>query len=234
MKTLLAALVALLLVAGLVACGGGDDADTGSTEAAQAETTPADGNGSADGGDVAEAGDEGEPKRDGANGSDGGAVGGSAEFTPKQHEDSGGGSDQFRVKGGDNSVQEFGAEADTEEFDEAAVTLHNFLDARAAGAWASACRHIAASVVDSLQELATQAQRLKGSDCAAILARLTNPAAKGLMREEAEAADVGSLRIEGERAFVLFRGPEGEVLAMPMAREDGAWKVAALASTPLS
>lgn len=205
MQTLLAALVALLLGAGLVACGGGDGADTGSSESTQAETSPESGSG-----------------------------GGSAGFTPGQHEDSGGGSDQFRVKGGDNSVQEFGAEADAAELDEAAAALHNFLDARAAGAWASACRYIAGSVIDSLQELATQSQQLKGSACAAILAKLTNPAAKDLLREEAEAADVGSLRIEGERAFVLFHGPEGEVLAMPMAREDGAWKVAALASTPLS
>lgn len=228
MQTLLAALVALLLGAGLVACGGGDD--TGSSEATQAETTAESGNGSSDAGNEAEAGGEGKPKRDGYG--DSGA--GSAEIAPRQHEDSGGGSDQFRVKGGDNSVQEFGAEADRAEFDEAAATLHNFLDARAAGAWASACRYMASTVIDSLRELATQSQQLKGSACAAILAKLTNPAAKDLLLEEAEVADVGSLRIEGERAFVLFRGPEGEILAMPMAREDGAWKVAALASTPLS
>ncbi len=160
--------------------------------------------------------------------------GGSADFTPKEHQDSGGGSDQFRVKGGDNSVQEFGEEADAAEFDEAAATLHNFLDARAASAWAAACKYIASNVIDSLQELATQSQRLKGAACAEILDKLTNPAAKDLLREEAQLADVGSLRVEGDRAFVLYRGPEGEVLAVPMAREDGSWKVGTLASIPLS
>lgn len=219
-KTLLAALAVLLLGAGLVACGGDDDSDTGTTGATQEQTSSAS--------------EDGKPKRDGYAGSGSDSGGDSAEFTPQEHEDSGGGSDQFRVKGGDNSVQEFGAEADTAEFDQAAATLHNFLDARAAGAWASTCRYMASSVVDSLQELATQSQQMKGSACASILAKLTNPAAKDLLREEAEQADVASLRIEGERAFVIFRGPEDEVLAMPMAREDGAWKVAALASTPLS
>lgn len=230
LKTLSVALVVLLLGWGLVACGGGDDSDTGTTDAAQTQTSTEGGQaGSGDGGsDVARANVTPKP------GGEGDSKDSSAEFSPKQHQDSGGGAEQFRVKGGDNSVQEFGGEAEGTEFDEAATALHNFLDARAAGAWAAACEYMAESVIESLQELATQSQQLKGAACAAILGKLTNPAAKDLLHEEAERADVGSLRVEGERGFVLFHGPDGEVLVVPMAREDGTWKVAALASTPLS
>jgi hypothetical protein len=54
------------------------------------------------------------------------------------------------------------------------------------------------------------------------------------MKAEAEKANIGSLRIEGEQAFVIYTGIDGTVLAMPMANEGGDWKVASLAGTPLS
>lgn len=230
-KTLLAALVALVLGMGLVACGGGDDSGSTSTEA-QRQAADAAGNAA------------GAPSKDGKEaGSDEGTSGGgdqsdstgeeAGDFVPKQHEDSGGGSEQFRVKGGDNSVQEFGEEADDSEREEAATALHNFLDARAEAHWAAACEYLASSIVESLGQLTGQ-KKAKPSDCAGILRRITNPAAKTLMREEAEQADVGSLRLEDGRAFVIYRGTEGDILAMPMSQEGGDWKVASLAGTPLN
>ena len=156
------------------------------------------------------------------------------EFTPKQHSDSGGGSQQYVQKGGDNSIQEFGEEAGEEEFDAAAATVHNFLDARAEENWAAACDYMSKGIVESFEKLASQAKQLKDTSCAEILEKLTNPAARSAMKQEAEKADVGSLRIEGERSFVIYRGPKGAVLAMPMANESGDWKVASLAGTPLN
>lgn len=160
--------------------------------------------------------------------------GGSENFTPKPHSDSGGGSQQFRVKGGDNSVQEFGEEAEASELDAAATTLHNFLDARAEGNWAAACDYMSKGIIASFEKLALQAQQVKDTSCAGILEALTNPAAKGAMKAEAEKADVGSLRIEDERAFLIYTGTDGAILAMPMANEGGDWKVASLAGTPLN
>ena len=54
------------------------------------------------------------------------------------------------------------------------------------------------------------------------------------MKQEAEKANVGSLRVEGDRSFVIYKGVKGTVLAMPMANESGDWKVASLAGTPLN
>jgi hypothetical protein len=158
----------------------------------------------------------------------------SARFVPKRHHDSGGGSKQFEVKGGDNSVQEFGAEASASELDRAATALHDFLDARAEGNWAAACSFLAKSTVESFKGLASGAKRAAGASCAEVLEKLTNPAARQALKAEAAKANVGSLRIEGERAFVIYTGTGGTVLAMPMAHEGGAWKVASLASVPLS
>lgn len=225
-KTLIAALVALLLAIGLVACGGDDDSDTGGTDAAQEQASE---NGSPNGGNGG--GEEGAGEGQAIPPAPEEPAG---EFKPKQHDDSGGGSEQFRVKGGDNSVQEFGEEASEEEFEAAAVALHNFLDARADGYWAVACKYLASDITESLEKLAERAKQLEEAGCPALLGRLTNPAAKEDLKKEARRANVGSLRVEGEQSFVIYRGLKGTILAIPMKEEDGEWKVASLAGTPLN
>jgi len=241
LKTLIAALAVLLVALGLAACGGGDDsgstaADAGSQN--QAESTEASKQGDGGKSDEGKSGSgDSQGGSDGSgngDGQSGGSGSGSNGFTPKQHNDSGGGSQQFRQKGGDNSVQEFGAEAGEEEFDAAAVALHNFLDARAEGNWGAACDYMSKAIVESFEKLAAQAKQIEETSCAGILEKLTNPAAKKSMKAEAEKANVGSLRVEGDRSFVIYTGIGGTVLAMPMANEDGDWKVASLAGTPLN
>lgn len=229
-KTLAGALAVFLLAVGLAACGGGSSDSTGSssTEAGQ---TQAEG-GSSRSGSMMHESKGGEAKESGPESSS--RKGEAAEFKPKQHSDSGGGSQQYVQKGGDNSVQEFGKEAGQGELDAAAVALHNFLDARAQGNWAAACDYMAKSVVESFEKLAAQAKQLKDTSCAGILEKLTNPAAKAAMKQEAEKANVGSLRVEGDRSFVIYKGSKGAVLAMPMVNEGGKWKVASLAGTPLN
>lgn len=226
-KTLIVALAVLLVAFGLAACG---DDDSGSTTAADAGSQGQ--SESAGGSDQGDADKSGEGKSGAGDSQSGGS--GSSDFTPKQHNDSGGGSGQFRQKGGDNSVQEFGEEAGEEEFDAAAVALHNFLDARAEGNWRAACDYMSKAIVESFEKLAAQAKQIEETSCAGILEKLTNPAAKKSMKAEAEKANVGSLRVEGDRSFVIYTGVGGTVLAMPMADEDGDWKVASLAGTPLN
>lgn len=232
-KTLVAALAALLLATGLAACGGGDSSSSTAAETgAQGQSEGKSSDAAAKQGGATDNGDEGKSGSGGGEQGSGGS--GASSFVPKHHHDSGGGSEQFKVKGGDNSVQEFGAEADTSELDAAATALHDFLDARAEGNWAAACHYMSKSVTESFEKVAAQGGAKGGTSCAATLEKLINPDAKELMKAEAAKADVGSLRIEGEHAFVIYTGTEGTVLAMPMANEGGAWKVASLAGTPLS
>ena len=230
-KTLAAGLAVLLVALGLVACGGSDSSTSTTSEAGnqgQAESNPGDG-AAKQGGAKSGEGNSGSGHSDGSS-----SAGEAAKFVPTHHNDSGGGSKQFVVKGGDNSVQEFGEEADASELDAAAATLHNFLDARAEGNWAAACKYISKGLVESFEQFAAGAKQIEDKSCAGILDKLTNPAAKQSMKVEAEKANVGSLRVEGEQSFLIFTGTDGTVLAMPMANEDGDWKVASLAGTPLS
>lgn len=227
-KTLAAGLAVLLVALGLVACGGSDDSSSTNTEAgSQGQAESNSGSSASKQGDT-KSGDEGK------SGSGDEGSGEAAKFVPKQHNDSGGGSTQFKVKGGDNSVQEFGEEADASELNAAAVALHNFLDARAEGNWAAACDYMSKGVLKSFETLVERAKQIEDTSCAGILEKLVNPAAKSSMKAEAEKANVGSLRVEGEQSFVIYTGIDGTVLAMPMANEDGSWKVASLAGTPLS
>ena len=226
-KTLFFALVALLLAVGLAACGGGGDSST---------TTEASAQGQAEGKPNGAAKNREEGKSSSGEGHSGSSPssGNASDFVPRHHSDSGGGSTQFTVKGGDNSVQEFGEEAGSSEFDAAAAVVHDFLDARAEGNWAAACTYMSKATIESFEKLAAQAKQGEGKSCGAILAALVSPAAKSAIKAEAEKADVGSLRVEGEQAFVIYTGVEGTVIAMPMANEGGDWKVASLAGAPLN
>lgn len=150
------------------------------------------------------------------------------------HHDSGGGSARFRNKGGDNSIQESGHEASASEREAAAAVLHAYLDARAAHRWSDACFYIAASLAATMEEFAARYGKQQGVEsCPQVLAALATGSSQQALEETAE-ADVGSLRIEGDHAFLLYYGPGNAPYAMPMVREGGAWKVGSLEGTPLS
>jgi hypothetical protein len=147
------------------------------------------------------------------------------------HDDSGGGARQFESKSGDNSIQEYGEEASSSELDEAAAALHGYLDARAAHSWAEACDYLSPAVVSQLGQLASARS---GGDpgCSKLLAALSTGASAGVLRQAAVVA-VGSFRVEGESGFLLFHGAQGADYFTPMVRQDGAWKVAAIAPSGL-
>lgn len=228
---------AALLTLGVVACGDDDDTTTQSTASTQAE--PADGdpktdnrNGS-DAGEATGGGDSRQPDGGDASGQPDGSTPSSSpseEARAAAQRDSGGGSGQFRVPGGDNSIQEFGAEASDAEREEAAIVLHAFLAAHADRDWATVCSYLSQRMLDQLEQLVSGSPELKGAGCPAAVDALlvgSTPAE----RAELTQADVGSLRVEGDRAFLLYRGSLGRDYAILLEREDGAWKAAALLPT---
>jgi hypothetical protein len=152
--------------------------------------------------------------------------------TQQQPQGKAGGTAEFRVPGGDNSIQEFGAEASGTELEEAGAALHGFLDARVAGEWAKACTYLTKPTIESFEQLAARSkQKLHG--CGAIMGALTEGLPQGNL-EEAAQAEVGALRFEGDRGFLLYHGAADTDYAIPVAKEGGAWKVGALGGTPLS
>ena len=163
-------------------------------------------------------------------------------FTVKEVESplkvSGGGSEQFRTKGGDNSIQEFGEESAESELQEAAEQVHGFFVARAVGDWEKACSYLSKSTSEQLKQLATSSTELGDKSCASFLEAFTGRLSASAWRENTM-VDAGSVRLDGEQAFLIYYGApkngtsERIVYAMPLAREDGTFKVGALAGDPL-
>jgi hypothetical protein len=146
---------------------------------------------------------------------------------------SGGGADQYRTEGGDNSIQNFGEESEESELKEAATALHDYLVARADEDWPAACARLAKVVKDQLEALASRSDRLAGQGCDKILGALTPPL-PAAVRRESTIVDAGSLRLEDEQSFLIYRGAEDTEYAVLMTEEAGGWKVGSLAATPIS
>ncbi len=238
-RPLAALIAAVLAVALLAACGSSDSSSStsASTPAGGSTTTEA----------TAQSDRQaGSPEKDkGQKGADQDQNGGQ----PQSHRDSGdsgksvkevetplkvsgGGSAQFRSKGGDNSIQEFGGESDESELQEAAEVVHGFYVSRAAEEWDRACSYLAKSNIEQLEQLASQSPQSKGADCATVLKAFTQPLPAAVERE-ITTVDAGSLRHEGEQGFLIYYGAGHVKYAMPLKDEGGAWKVTALSGTTL-
>jgi hypothetical protein len=217
----------------LSACGGSDSSSTGSSSSTGTEAS-AQGDGS-----------QGQGKSQEQNGGEKGAPAekesppgkGPKKFTTDEVSTplkvSGGGSEQFVVKGGDNSIQEFGEEGDESELQEAAEAVHGFFVTRAEGDWVGACSYLSKSMAEQLEQLAASSTQLQNKGCASFLEAFTSSLPASTWRE-VTTVDAGSLRHEGEQAFLIYYGaPDKTVYAMPLAEEDGEWKVGALSGDAL-
>lgn len=206
---------AALLAAALVACGGGDSTDSTATSTA-ATTAPAKPAGNAGGDSSAKL------KKDGSGGSSDSSNSGGGSTSSDE------GSASFRTPGGDNSIQDFGDEADSSEREEASAALTAFLDARAKGDYAAQCDNLAKAATEPLEELAARSPKVKSKGCAGTLEALTAGAPASTRVSPMTAAGVAALRIEGDRGFALFHGSKGSDYFVPMAKEGGQWKVGAI------
>jgi hypothetical protein len=207
------------LAIGLSACGGSDDSTQSSsltTRTAQGTTTTP-----ADEGDSAKV----KPAPSDDNGGSASEDSDQASSDDSAAEE---GSSAFRTRGGDNSIQNFGAEADRAEVDAATAALTSYLQARAKDDWARECALLAESAVAPLEQLASRSPQLEGKGCAAILTALVvrTPASS---RANPMTDGVASLRFEDDRGFALFHGAGGVDYFVPMVKEDGEWRVGALA-----
>lgn len=228
------AAVVLALLFGLSSCGSGSSTGSTATGAEGSPAPPSGGSRTTPSASEAPKGEPGGGSKSAAGGSGQGSESPTAEphFTPRVHHDSGGGSKQFVHKGGDNSLQEYGSEGTGEDFREAAAALHTYLDARAAGAWGAACGALSGRLVEQL--ISQLGATSEGKQlCPEVLAELDSGIPEAAVREGAE-ADVAALRAQGDAGYLFYRGPQGEALFIPVHREGGHWKVAAVGPSPLS
>ena len=232
----LAATIVVVLATVLLAACGSSDSDTSNSTAANSTgstTTAQNSDGEQSQGGQKQGGSQGKskdqdqhsPSHQGQQGGGGNSNG----VAPLKV--SGGGSAQFRTKGGDNSIQEFGEEGES-ELQEVAETVHSFYVARGEENWDAACSYLAKPNVEQLVELVSQSPKFKGVGCGGALNAFTQPVPPAIERE-ITTVDAGSFRHENGQGFLIYFGPKRAVYAMPMREEDGVWKVVALSGNAI-
>lgn len=219
----------------LAACGGSDS--TTSSDSTSTETGVQDaGTGSSGQGNAKKAQSEPEEKgkekkKASGTGKSGDSGGGSSFDDAVPLKVSGGGSAQFLVKGGDNSIQEYGEEGDESELAQAAEELYGYLLARVDEDWARACSYLSREEIEQLEELGSKSPQLKNMGCAAVVEALSGGTLPESTKRELTEVDATSLRIEDEAAFLIYHGARNTGYFMRMVNEGGTWKVAALVPT---
>ena len=138
------------------------------------------------------------------------------------------------ARGGDNSIQEFGVEAPSDDRVQASRVFQAYLNARLDGDYALACSYLSESMKRQLASFGGQAHRAGGRapDCAQVMRAFTQGVPKEALRNAAQ-INVLSMRVEDEQAFLLYRDGEDLPSSIPMNEEGGAWKVAAIAGSAL-
>lgn len=131
-------------------------------------------------------------------------------------------------KGSDDSIQTFGKEADAAQSAEGAQAVNGFFQGRADGRWADACYYLSSDMGAALAQTAEE-----GADCEASLRNLTEKVPRKALNQQAKVR-VGSVRVDGDRGFVVYKGAGGVWYAVPLSKEGGEWKLGALSGLPLN
>lgn len=145
---------------------------------------------------------------------------------------SSGGSDQFRDKT-DSPLLDFGEESSNAEVEAATETVQGFFGARSREAWPAACAQLSRAVLAKIGHLATSATDLADRSCPSFLGAFTELTDQE-RRESTVVEAGGSLRQQGDHAFLIYFGAHEAVYAMPLTREGESWKLASLSSKALS
>jgi hypothetical protein len=140
------------------------------------------------------------------------------------------GEDREPARGGEASIEDFGSEARGADRSAIEGVFRGYLNALAAEDYAVACSYLSGSVQESLERLLPKA--LKARDCVAILPKLLSPTIAAIAREHAN-GEIAKIRVEGDRAFVVFRAPGAELYQLTMVGEADEWKASTVTAAVL-
>lgn len=135
-------------------------------------------------------------------------------------------------KNAEESIEGFGSEASDGERAAILGAEQGYLRSLAAKDYAAACERLAAGVHRSLLRLVAAKER-KRVPCAAVLPVLLTPQASHVAAVQARGKIV-KVRVEGERAFVVFHSPGARLFQFSLSEEGGAWRVATAAPSILA
>lgn len=131
------------------------------------------------------------------------------------------------VSNGDNSIQTYGVESSGDERAEAATVVKAYLDAQQAAVWAKACSLLAAPIAANLIELWEKAKGADAGGCPRAMAAAFARLPEGPLRTIAD-LHVLSLRVQGNRGFLIYEDGAGTASETPMQHEADGWRIRAI------
>lgn len=159
------------------------------------------------------------------------ASGGQAEASPtKGTSEAEPGAGEGRSRGGEQSIEGFGSEADSSKRSALLAAFRGYLGAIAARHYPIACSYLSPTVQRSLSQLLAKGG--KHPRCSAVLAKLLSPSAAATARQQV-LGRVRNVRVRGGRAFVVFHAPGASLYQLNMVREGGRWKASTVTSSVL-
>lgn len=164
-------------------------------------------------------------------GSGGGGSGASAALSDSGAASSDGGRRARPPRGGEESFEAYGSEAEGSTRAALLGAFTNYLGAIAAEDPAKACGFLSARVKGSLARLAPKGSR-RGVGCPRVLPALLSAGAARIARQQVNGT-VTKVRVEDGQAFVLFRAPGAKLYQLTMVSEGGRWKTATVVASVL-
>ena len=136
-------------------------------------------------------------------------------------------SSQFITPKGNNDIAEFGHEATVAEREAASAVLEKSLRARASADWVMQCSTLTPKAMESFESRPEDGDFKPG--CPKALKAFAEPLSKSKeVRANTLSGPITALRVKGNQGYALYHGNDGTDYAMPLAKESGAWKVAAV------
>lgn len=128
----------------------------------------------------------------------------------------------FAGKGPNGELATAGTESTVAEREEASKVVAKSFKAAENGDWKGQCETFSHELTETIEE----GSKLFGKvTCVLGIERL---ASQGGNLKSPMAGSLAALRVNGNRAFAFFYGPNKRHFVVPLAREDGEWKLAAL------
>jgi hypothetical protein len=134
---------------------------------------------------------------------------------------------EFFIPGGNNLIQLYGREGTPAEREEASAVVEAWMQARASGDWAEACRHLNAVTKRKAPIYASELSQRKVEGCPAGLRSMASeqPAAT---QANTMTGPIDSLRVGEGQAYAQYHGRQGKDWIVTLEREGGEWKIPAL------
>jgi hypothetical protein len=129
----------------------------------------------------------------------------------------------FAGKGKNGELAEAGTESTVSEREAASKIVEASFEAAEAEDWARQCATFSLELAESIEKRSKLSGRISCAKSIEQLARENGGALKNPM-----AGSLAALRVNGNQAFAFFRGAGERHFVIPLAREDGQWRLVAL------